>query len=98
MTIRELASKAMPGPWEFVDGSGNQFVTDFNGHAICALPGVFAKTNEFRFIAAMSPELAIAYEDCVEALRKALPKLRDEPEYNSAKYALAALDAVREDK
>ena len=56
--------------------------------------GADTRENNARHIALFCPQTAIALIGCADALRKALPKLRNEPEYNAAKYALAALDTL----
>ena len=54
------------------------------------------------FIAACSPECILAYEDCVEALRRLVKLVRElspskgQPDENRAVAALAALDASEE--
>lgn len=82
--LERLAKAAQPGPWKFLDSSGNQFVTYHkpgakrgDRHSICALPGFGAKTKEFKFIAAANPATVlwlIARVRKLEAVAKAAAK------------------------
>jgi hypothetical protein len=51
--LEQLERFATPGPWEFVDGSSNEFVSQVDGFDICALPGITTRKHDFRLIAAM---------------------------------------------
>ena len=65
--LEQLAEAATPGPWRFLNRPDNQFVTYRKPgaargdlYAICALPGVTAKTKDFKYIAALSPDVTLA--------------------------------------
>lgn len=63
--IEELNRNRTQGDWEFVDAEGNQFVMAGDEY-ICALAGVFARDNDFKFIA----RAAVITPKLVQAVRE----------------------------
>ncbi len=71
--LEQVAEAATPGPWEFVNRPDNQLVTSGNIE-ICALPGIWAHTEDFKFIASSRTTNPLL----VKALRRAMDYLKED--------------------
>lgn len=95
--LEQLAKAATPGPWRFINRQDNQFVAyrkpgaaRGNLYAICALPGVTAKTKDFRYIAAANPTAVLALIAELRKLREFVQWAHDEADPWAASF-----DAIR---